>query len=194
MVRRTPRLSESDARVDVLLQMRRLLTVIAESDKVDLSDEKSRDLNNARNEVQYHILTLPDSTFRIAALLLSDMLIFKSPVTTGIGDKLTHSLRRRLQSSNHTGPLSIWMATVGGLATEVHSLANDYFMNFAANQALKLGITDLGAFRSELSQVIWHDHLFQPELERIWSRLDQCLPGLASKADLVALFVGDEVG
>ena len=62
--------NESDHEVHVLRRMRALMGALVKICGPDSDKRMSQDLNSARNEVQYHILALSDSTFRVAFVVV----------------------------------------------------------------------------------------------------------------------------
>ena len=170
----TPELSsllDDEPQVVVLTHMCRLLSEIARLKDAGASDEESKDVNVACNEVQYLILALPESSFRIAAMLFSDIFFFKSPVATGTQEKLAHVLHGWLKTCTTTGLLGLWMATVGGLAVAAPVEARDFLIQFAAGQAARLGISNIESFRCRLSEVLLDNHVLQGQLEPIWNHM-----------------------
>ena len=190
ILRQSVELGEVEHPVDVLVQMRRLLDELAGPKTFKLTEEMAHDLNAARNEIQYHILALPECNFRIAALLFSDMFFFRSPDNSGIREKLAQSLRYRLETSKNTALMGLWMATIGALAIEMHAQADDSFIQLAATYARKLSTADFNSFQSRLCQVLWCTDCLQNQLESIWRRGKSVSGRVTTR--LIALFASDE--
>lgn len=135
--------------------MKTLSNVLAKANKYHSTRQHQQDINSARNEDQYRFLALPDSDFRISALLFSDMVFFPTPVTTGTREKLAHALRHQLQAEINASPLRLWMATTAAVGLAPETLSSQYFLHLAATQALRLDISDFGSFESKLCEVLW---------------------------------------
>ena len=151
----------------MLSLMRTVLFHLAHPETSVPTEDRSRNLNAACNEIQYRLLALPESNFRAAALLFSDLVFFKTPAFTDLRTKLAQALQNNLQTRNHTGPMGLWMATVGALASE-SSETKDCFIGLMANQVLKLGISDFQILQARLSEVLWDTRTLRSELESGW--------------------------
>ena len=158
---------EVDAAVAVFCHMTTVLNVLAKANRYHSAWQDQEDENGARNEVQYRILALPDSAFRISALLFSDMVFFPTPVTTGTREKLAHALQHQLQAEINASTLRLWMATTAATGLAPDSPSRPYFLGLAATQALRLGISDFGSFESELCEVLWDTRVVKADLESV---------------------------
>ena len=167
-VSHTSGLSENDPRLEVLLQMRVLLAPLGPSQ----TEDDTKDSNCARNEIQHRTLSLPDSAFRIAALLFNDIVFFPSPATTCTRQKLARSLEHLLTEDDSAPMMSLWMAMVGALTSADSAQEDDcFFLQVAATRVQSLAIPHFDALNSMLSGLVWDEKSLGQHTRDIWDQV-----------------------
>ena len=178
--------------VRALKQMRKLLAAMADSDRSQVSVERMKDLNEAFNEIQYTILALPESGFRTTALLFNDLVFFTAPAAMCTRKKISNNLQLQRPACRASGPLKLWMASIGALASEQLGETHEFFINLVAQQASILSITKLEDLQTSLSEVLWCSDIPALEVDKLWELVRPLLD--PATARLFALFRDSENG
>ena len=164
-------LNNSDSQLDVLLRLRTLSARL----NLPTTEDDTKDLNCARNEVQHRTLALPDSTFRIAALLYNDLVFFPSPAASCTRQQLVHSLRDLLPTGNLTPMMSLWTAMIGALASAGLVQQDEYFAQLAASRAQSLAIPSFDDLEARLSEVVWQRKSLGQRTRSAWEKVSSQL-------------------
>ena len=164
-------LHNSDAQLDVLLRLRTLSARL----NLPTTEDDTKDLNCARNEVQHRTLALPNSAFRIAALLFNDLVFFPSPAASCTRQRLVHSLRDLLPTGNLTPMMSLWTAMIGALASTGLVQQDEYFAQLTASRAQSLRIPSFADLQANLGEVVWQRKSLNQRSRSAWEQVSSQL-------------------